>query len=297
MRKLSFTLNVEHLRRIKPEIVPALFTEHQFRLLEKRFLQKRMSSSEKNEFSRAISRKMKAIYMLLGKEPQGIFAYGKERIRPGRLKKATHHLHLFSRIHKGKHVLITGSFLYKEKYNDIDVFVVTKYDKEDYQAGDVHVNYLKEDVYGSLFWESIGKLCISNRPMGQEQATEKADGEKIISLYQELFNDIDKKFLGVKKTLREFLLQAASLSKSPLPASDELAGQVDAILRSKNPKKIVQKIFVHAIVIGIPPKRALREMQDMISSYKETIKEYRQHKAYYLDLIHAFEEVKACATG
>ena len=32
-------------------------------------------------------------------------------------------------------ILISGSFLYKEKYDDIDLFIISKYKKEDYKDG------------------------------------------------------------------------------------------------------------------------------------------------------------------
>lgn len=45
-----------------------------------------MSQSEKNEFSKTISKKMKAINKI--KEEENLFIYGKEEIMPERIKKA-----------------------------------------------------------------------------------------------------------------------------------------------------------------------------------------------------------------
>lgn len=296
MRKLTYSLNLKHLHHIKEQIVPILFTAHQFTLIEKRFMNKKMTPSEKNEFSRTISRKMNAIYRLVEQDADHIFTYGKEKIRPERLPKARRHLHHFSRKFRNKHIFIAGSFLYKEKYNDIDIFVISKYDKEDYQDGKFHINYLPEDIYYSLFFGSIAKLCISNRKMERLEIKDKINEDTFVSLYQELYNDIDNKFVGVKKILREFLLQAAYLSKSPLPASDELQKQIDAILDFKDPGHLIQKIFVQAMSLGIPPQKALPEMKEMIAAYKEIIKEYPQHKEHYLDLINGFQEVITLAS-
>ena len=121
MRKLEYGINLEHFKKIKQDIVPTLFTEHQFQLIKKKFTNKPMTQSEKNEFSRTISKKMKAIYKILNKD--NIFIYG--NIKEEKLKIAKTYLKKFSRKFKNKHVIISGSFLYKEKYNDIDIFVIT----------------------------------------------------------------------------------------------------------------------------------------------------------------------------
>lgn len=291
MRKLSFSVNLNQLKQVKKDIVPALFTEHQFELISKKFRNQKLSNSERNEFSRSISKKMKAIYSILEKETSGIHVCGKEKVILSRLNLAEKYLKRFSRKFKDKHVLISGSFLYNIKYNDIDVFVISKYDKDDYVEGKFHINYLPLEAYGSLFFASLRNLCVSNQKLSPRKITETVNLDTLISLYQELFNDLDRKFAGVKKTLREFLLQVAYLGKSPLPDSFELKQQVESILKLKHPSEMIKKFFVQAAVLGVQNKKSIIEAREMISSYKELIDEYPQHKAYYLDLISAFQEV------
>ncbi len=291
MRKLNYTINLKHFKEIKKHIVPILFTEHQFKLIEKKLTNKKMTPSEKNEFSRAISKKMNAINKIMEKEANNISIYGKEKIRKERKNYAIKYLKEFSKKFKNKHILISGSFLYKEKYNDIDVFVVSKYEKEDYKIKEFHINYLTEDVYNSLFFASIKKLCISNKKIESYSIKEKINIDTFISIYQELFNDLDRKFKGVKTTLREFLLQAKFIEKSPIPDSLELTQQIESILKLKKPKTIIKKLFVNSIIIGITSKKAIITMKHMINSYKDIIKEYKQHKTYYLDLLQPFNEV------
>ena len=43
--------------------------------------------------------------------------------------------------------------------------------------------------------------------------------------------------------------------------------------------------------MGVDKKIALDAMGGMILSYKELIKEYKQHKNYYLDIMDAFNRV------
>ncbi|MBI5392567.1 hypothetical protein HZA96_01740, partial [Candidatus Woesearchaeota archaeon] len=119
MRKLQFAINFKHLQRIEKEIVPALFTQHQFHLLRRKCLQQQMSASEKNEFSRSISRKMRAINALTHEDT--LFLYNAEKMILERMKAAKRYVRQLSRRFKNKHILISGSFLYKDNYNDIDV--------------------------------------------------------------------------------------------------------------------------------------------------------------------------------
>ncbi|MFH1276176.1 MAG: hypothetical protein ABIH82_03620 [Candidatus Woesearchaeota archaeon] len=295
MRKLPFTPDWDLLKGIKEDLVPVLFTEHQFDLIRKKCSKQMMTQTEKNEFSRTISRKMKAINKILGKETDNVFVYGKEKMIKTRLETSIKYLKKFTRKFKNKQIIITGSFLYKESYNDIDIFVVSKYEKEDYKEGKFHINYLTEDVYSSLFFASIKQLCLSNQKLEYQKTSEKIDLNTFISLYQELFNDLDKKFIGVRKTLREFLLQAAYLSNSTLPDSLELSKKINLILKAKRSAEVIKKIFVQTILVGVPSKEALITMKEMILSYKNLIKEYSQHKEYYLNLMGAFEEVAAIA--
>lgn len=291
MRKLKYSINLKHFIEIKDQIVPAIFTEHQFALIEKKFTNQKVTDSEKNEFSRTISKKMAAINRIMEKETGNVFVYGQEKIKSNRLKLATNHLKMLSRKFKNKHVIISGSFLYSEKYNDIDIFVISKYEKEDYHLGEFHINHLTEDVYGSLFFAGMKKVCVSNKKISHNEISEKINLDTFISLYQELFNDLDRKFEGVKTTLREFLMQAAFISKAPIPDSFELRQQLEAILALKKQKEAVKKLFINSIMLGIKPETAITAMKEIISSYKDIMQEYKQHKSYYINLIEAFNEV------
>ena len=278
-------------RAIKTSLVPVLFTEHQFQLIENKMSGKKLTPSEKNEFSRAVSKKMNAINKILEKETGGVFIYGKEKILPKRLVKSEKYIKDFSRKFKNKHVLISGSFLHAEKYNDIDVFVISKYDKNDFHEGNFHINYLTEDVYNSLFFASLKKMCISNKKIEYFKITEKINLDTFISTYQELFNDLNRNFKLVKTSLRDFLLQASYLSKKQIIDSCDIKQQIAQILRLKRPKEIIKKIFVEVVVLGFKVKEALKTMKEMTKKYAEIMEEYSQHRNYYKEVMQPFQEV------
>jgi hypothetical protein len=87
-----------------------------------------------------------------------IYNPNNEEILKERIEQAEH---ILSQI-PVKHCFITGSFLYKRKYNDIDVFVISRSKKK------IKVNIEKvkitvldfNDLY-SLFYHSISKSCVS----------------------------------------------------------------------------------------------------------------------------------------
>ena len=159
MRKLENYIKLENLENSKKYLVPYIFTENYYNILKARLKGKKLSENETYYYSHFIKKKLKAIIELM--ELDTIFN-GNEFVRKDRLNKSMSLLKKYSRKHKGMKTLISGSFLYNKKYNDIDVFVISKYDKEDYKEGNVHINYLPENVEKTLFFQSINSISVSN---------------------------------------------------------------------------------------------------------------------------------------
>jgi len=63
---------------------------------------------------------------------------------------------------QAKHCFITGSYLYKEKYKDIDIFVVTR-SKKKFKVSNKKgkISFVDFNDLHSLFYHSISKNCIS----------------------------------------------------------------------------------------------------------------------------------------
>lgn len=60
-----------------------------------------------------------------------------------------------------KYCFITGSFLYKKRYGDIDVFVVSRSKKKFKVGGKVKITVIDFNDLYSLFYHSISKSCIA----------------------------------------------------------------------------------------------------------------------------------------
>ena len=63
-----------------------------------------------------------------------------------------------------KYCFITGSFVYKEKYKDIDIFIISR-TKKQIKFKDKKINFTMVDfneIY-SLFYHSASKNCIAKK--------------------------------------------------------------------------------------------------------------------------------------
>lgn len=87
-----------------------------------------------------------------------MIVYGPENILPERIKLAEELLPQVS----AKHCFISGSFLYKENYQDIDIFIISRSKKsfnlENKKAKITIIDF--NDLY-SLFYHSVSKSCLS----------------------------------------------------------------------------------------------------------------------------------------
>lgn len=87
-----------------------------------------------------------------------IYNPNNEGIIEERIKKAEEILNQIP----SKHCFITGSFLYKEKYKDIDIFIITRSKKQvKLKVKKAKITKIDFNDLYSLFYYSISKSCIS----------------------------------------------------------------------------------------------------------------------------------------
>lgn len=290
MRKSNLPPSKELSLR-KQELVPALFTARQFELLLKKSNEKRLTATEQSYFSKSISPKIKALQSFL--PSQEYYVFGGEHILPERKIAVLKLLKKIERNHKGLRILITGTFLYSKKYKDIDVFLISSYEKEDFVSQGIHYNYLTPDIIGALFFCSLAKLSICNfNP--SISVTEKIELSRIISLYQEVVKDAGENNRNwLKRDLRDFFVETTYCRESLVLDSLQLRKRVQRILALKSKIPLLTKIFVQTLLLGFNLQEVRKVSKQMITSYKELQKEYLS--ADYSSLIHSFTEVLQCA--
>ncbi len=65
-----------------------------------------------------------------------------------------------------KHCFISGSFLYSEKYKDIDLFIISRSKKEiKVTNGQITINRIDFNDLYSLFYQSVSKSCIAKNTL------------------------------------------------------------------------------------------------------------------------------------
>lgn len=294
MSKFITSWNVGQLKENRALLVPSIFTERQFVLLQKRLQQKALTPTERAYFSRTITKKIRAMECL-SKEKEPMLVYGENEMLSERKKRAIKILKRIERNHKNQKILISGSFLYSQKYQDIDIFILSKYQKEDYRDGKLHFNYLSPEAAESLLFHSLGKICISNFSLDFLPIKEKIDLNLLISKYQEVIKDCaDKNSSWLKIDLRDFILFCYYAGSKVVLSSKELKQISESLAKKKKISFLLKNLFIQTLLQGFNKKTLFPLSLRMLKSYRELKKEYKQPE-YYNFLMQSFKEVLAYA--
>ncbi|HIH43212.1 TPA: hypothetical protein HA246_06220 [Candidatus Woesearchaeota archaeon] len=243
MRKLENYLKLEKLEASKSNLVPSIFSENYYNILRTRIQGKKLDANERYYYSHFIRKKVEGMIELFELDES---ANGRGYIRKERIAKANRLLKKYSRKHKNMKILISGSFLYNERYNDIDIFIISKYDKEDYRKENVHVNYLPADVERTLFFQSVYAVSISNFK-AKAVVEEDFDISDILHLYEVAVLLIMQKDDYLQE-LRDLILRLEYISNKVILNSMQLKIITDKIVGSKNPIKLISKYLIAKVI-------------------------------------------------
>ncbi len=152
----------------KAKFIPHLFTVRQVELIEKYLyniiehkedaMKAEMSKSEKAYLYSTIKKKVDAL-MLLKEE---VHIKGSNMI-PERVEKARE---ILKTINKEK-AFISGTFLFAQDYNDIDIYVISNkrkqfHQKEENSEKELHFIYITEDDLKKPIFNSASQYCVAN---------------------------------------------------------------------------------------------------------------------------------------
>jgi len=243
MRKLENYIKLENLETAKNYLIPYIFTENYYNILKASLKGKKLSSNQRYYYNHFIKKKLKGIIELMEIDTM---VNGREFIRRDRLNKAITLLKKYSRKHKNMKMFISGSFLYNQKYNDIDIFVISKYEKEDYMQGKIHINYLPADVEKKLFFHSIHTISVSNfNP--KEKIEEDFNISDILHLYEVVILLIFQKDNYLQE-LRDLIVRLEYVSNRVILNSMQLKIITDKITKSKNSIQVINKYLIAKII-------------------------------------------------
>ena len=174
--------------------------------------------NERTYYYKYIKPKVSAMLSFSGIDE--INVHGREHMLEERISKAVKILRQLSRKHKNKKIMASGSFLFSKEYNDLDFFVFTRYKKEDYRKGHLHVNFLPEAAIESLFFSSLSQISISNF-IYKEKTGFAVSLQEVLQSYELLIDAILKK-QEYAQELRDFLLKSEFASKRVILSSKQL---------------------------------------------------------------------------
>lgn len=291
----------------KAKFTPLLFTEKQIKLIEKHLQnmktknneeKQNMTPTEKTILYSTIKKKVDAL-MLLKEE----FCIKGQDMIPERVNKAKQILAELKKEKSADKAFISGTFLFAQDYNDIDIYIISTkrkqfHKKEENSDKELHFIHITEDDLKKPIFNSASQYCVANffvetpkplirRPtyndlvMTYEGAISEAldnDDQKTIRellfYYELLIND---------NVLDAFLLYKKFISVRQLPINEKIA-YVNLMA-----KEILLQEYSLTYIYN--------ELVRFIRRLKSLAEEYPKHRNLPI-YIKLFEEVKdGCRTA
>jgi len=263
-------ITLDMVRKSESQLKGRIFTELQLNILKKRLQKKQLNSNERTYYYKYIKSKIKAMLSFFNIDEINI--RGKDCMLENRMHEAIEILNKIKKKHKNKKILISGSFLFSRAYNDIDVFVFTRYNKEDYKKGKIHVNFLSEESINSMFFSSVSQISISNfYYTPKREFNIKLDD--VLHTYELLINHILNKE-DYQKELRIFLLETEYLSKGVVLNPKNVYDSRKKALMHRNITGILSNTLINAVIFAYRRNTLSKSLKQHIEDYKKLKNKY-----------------------
>jgi len=148
-----------------------------------------------------------------------------------------------------RYCFITGSFLFSKKYNDIDVFVITRSKKRvKLKNKKINLQFIDFNDLSSLFYHSIKKCCLAKNIMPERNI--KVSVKEYWEIVNETLADVKNMKKGFAKEIRNLLVYTEFLN------FDIILDSFDVIKKSKKLDTInkVQNYVNNNVANGIVKK-------------------------------------------
>ncbi|MBU0962470.1 MAG: hypothetical protein KKD48_01045 [Nanoarchaeota archaeon] len=181
-----------------------------------------------------------------------------------------------------KYCFITGSFLYKEKYNDIDIFVISRTKKElKFKDKRIKITLLDFNDLYSLFYHSISKSCIAKNILPQKPL------KVTISDYWQVINEAIPILLNEKnkfhKNVRFLILYTEYFKTKEILDTFQLTQKINQFKTYKEILQYFKNEIIKIIIQNVKPSYARRFFYTQAGYYKGS--EYNAQTFLY-NLIH-----------
>ncbi len=249
----------------RTSIVPTIFTQKQVEVISKHIHNKKMTNSEKTYLYSTIKKKIDALHSL-----QEEFYITGESMIPERVEIAKK---ILKEINYEK-AFISGSFLYKQKYNDVDIYVLNK-SRKSYNKEEKHFTFITEkDLHKPLF-VSVAKYSVANFSPLISLDFHRNSFDKIMFIYQWVINQILEN--EDKKELRDLVFEYGLQIENCVLDARSLDLRVQEIKSLPKDKRIEETNRITKTVLLKSFSRTYNyiAISKFIKSIKEMAKEYK----------------------
>ena len=182
-----------------------------------------------------------------------------------------------------QYCFITGSFLYKERYEDIDLFVISRTKKEIHSNNKkVKITMIDFNNLYSLFYHSVCKSCIAKNILPQKPL------KVTIADYWQVINEAIPTLLNEKdmfhKNIRFLILYTEYFKTGEVLDTMQLAQKISQFKNYKEILYYLKQEIVPIMSKSIKPSYAKRFFYTQAGYYKELL-EYEAQSFLY-DLTH-----------
>lgn len=183
-----------------------------------------------------------------------------------------------------KYCFITGSFLYKENYKDIDIFVITR-SKREIRLDNPKVKVTSidfNDLY-SLFYHSISKSCLAKNILPQKPL------KVTLSDYWQVINEAIPTILNEKKSfhknIRFLILYTEYFKTGEILDTFQLGKKINSFQHYQEVMEYIKREVPTIIAILGKFSYIKRFFYTQAAAYKELL--YYDAQKYLYELAHA----------
>jgi len=166
-----------------------------------------------------------------------MIVYGPDNMIPARIKEAEK---ILDRL-PFRHCLITGTFLYEEKYKDIDVFVISRSKRKIEAEKKIKLTIIDFNQLHSLFYHSLSKMCVAKSVLPRKEL------RVTIADYWDVIDEAVPTVLNEKKDfhkgIRPLVLYTEYLENDTILTSFDLRHKIYSF---KNSEEVLSYIRIHA---------------------------------------------------
>ena len=177
--------------RKREQFVPLIFTEKQFDVLARYSSGLKLSNAEKKALYTSINKKIGALELLHREQKGEYYIYGSSDIIPSRLEEAKKLIDKYSE--KYSKVFVSGSFLFSEKFGDIDIFIIREKGYKEVTENNIHLIFLAEKRLSNPVFQSASLISVSNFIIPKKIKKKKLSLSGLMSMYHEAVIETMKK--------------------------------------------------------------------------------------------------------